>query len=336
MKILAVNLGGIGDLLISASSLKALKRRSPDAELAVLTAEQSRQAAVFMPFVDNWHTLSDLWRLRRRRFDLALNMRTMVSVSSAWKIRLLFTVIAARTWAGRDTAGRGTFFSVRIPEEEIGSRHEQEYDIELVRALGADPRPDDFSLDVPVEAKTSLAKRLAAAAVPDAAVLVTVHPGGKPSHRWPLEHFIELSRRLKQCFPQTVFCVSGSNGEQGLAAVLCRALGGNCLSFAGELSLAETAGLLKRSRLLLTNDTSVMHIAALLDVPQLAFFGPGYLQRFDPRRFSSRAAVLQGKTACVPCNRHRCAALTCLRQISVEQAAEAAQRLLSLALLRKG
>jgi heptosyltransferase-2 len=94
----------------------------------------------------------------------------------------------------------------------------------------------------------------------------------------------------------------------------------------------ETAALLERCALLVTNDTGVMHMASGLNVPVVAVFGPT-TRHFGFFPFRSRAAVLENDLPCRPCSFHgteRCPEthFNCMRTITVEEAVSAAERLL--------
>jgi heptosyltransferase-2 len=62
-----------------------------------------------------------------------------------------------------------------------------------------------------------------------------------------------------------------------------------------------------------------MHIAAALNVPLVAIFGPGYFDRFDPRNTSSSAISFYRAVSCAPCNRIDCESKECLKGISSQE-----------------
>ncbi|MDD5236290.1 MAG: hypothetical protein PHU91_01265 [Candidatus Omnitrophica bacterium] len=147
-RILVINLGGMGDLLLSRPALKALKNHFPQAEISLLVIPQVYEVAVSTPYVDKVYILYNdprclfrdagiLFSLRCRHFDLAINMRTLASAGGARKIKFILDFIKPRVSAGRDTDGRGQFFDMKVPETLKGKKYEMEYDIDTVTALGA-------------------------------------------------------------------------------------------------------------------------------------------------------------------------------------------------------
>jgi len=115
-RILVVNLGGLGDMLLSTPALKALKMRYPRTRMSLTAARRVSEFAKGLDYIDEIFTfepgftlsripanLAALWRLRRKRFDIAVNMRTLVSSWSAFKMKIFFDIVNPRISAGRNT-----------------------------------------------------------------------------------------------------------------------------------------------------------------------------------------------------------------------------------------
>lgn len=345
--VLVVNLGGIGDLFLSSAALRALRSHSAGARIVFCgvprTAAFARSLGYFddvRPFLGyeegarrfEWGRLGPFLRLlaglRHERFDLAVNMRTLHSRTGAWKMAFLFFAIAARVKAGRDTDGRGFFFDIKVAETTRGEKHETEYDLDTVRALGVPVSDASLHVDIPEAARKAVADFLSHSGIAGTDRVIGVNPGGALSHRWPLVHF---GTALKQLLDRKsgVVVVTGGKGEQGLGEALVRALSGyRVVNAAGSLSWDQLSALLERCDLFITNDTGPMHVAAVLKRPLVAIFGPGYLVRFDPRRFSDKAIVLHEKAVCAPCDRLACRDLRCLKRITPQAVAAAGLELL--------
>jgi heptosyltransferase II len=340
-RILVINLGGIGDVLISTPAVRALKHRFPGSELYFLVAGRVAGAARDLPYAGGvfvfelerpWAhipaNLKALCALRGLKIDLAVNMRTLVSLPGARKIKFLMGLIAPRVKAGRDTAGRGYFFDVKIPEDDIGERYEMEYDIEIVRALGAPVQDKKIDFTVDPASEQAAARIFQDAGIAGTDTVIGIHPGGKPSHRWPSENFAQVLRGFRAA-GACKFVITGSRDEARLAGDIIARSGVEAVNLAGKVTLKELAAVLKRCDLFITNDTGSMHIAAIMDTPMIALFGPGYFKRYDPRNISPKAVVLYKKESCSPCNKTFCASVKCLASISVEEVAAAAKDLLT-------
>jgi ADP-heptose:LPS heptosyltransferase len=338
-KILIINLSGIGDMVLSIPALRALRKHYPGTAISLLTTRKVYEVVKDLPFIDYLYlfgmsyggrfSLPDIIRnawvigvLRKERFDLGINMRTLVSAASAKKIKFLFSLIHPRATLGRDTEGRGTFFDIKIPETQQGKKYEMEYDIDTVRAIGV--KVDDTTIEFAVgeNNRERVAAMLKKRGISDTAVLVGVHPGGMPSRRWPLENFsrmIDAVSREKQC----VFVLTGGKDEVSIAGALKQEHKREAVSLAGILTIKDLGALIERCAVFISNDTGPMHIAAVLKTPLVALFGPGDITRFDPRNISKKAVVFYEKKECAPCDKVRCDDQRCLKAITPEDVARA-------------
>jgi len=339
-QILVINLGGIGDVLLSTPALRAIAEYYPEARLNLLVVPRVTSLAKTLPYIKEvhvWHlhgaysmliNFFMLLRLRNRKIDLGINMRTIVSERSAKKVNLLFRIINPKIKAGRNTEGWGSFFAISIPETERGEKFEMEYDIDLACALGA--KATDKNLDIPLDAASvetiNLIFRYHHFEQND--IIIGIHPGGNPTHRWPAENFTQVIKEISKEFPHAKFVITGDKSEVNLGEVLARANPKTTYNLAGKLGILEVCALIKKTALFIANDTGIMHIAAALNTPLIAIFGPGYLTRFDPRNISGNAAVLYKKTECAPCNLPACDTLECLKHIEPEEVTVTALKIL--------
>ena len=339
-RIIIINLGGIGDIFLSTPALRALKQQFPQSEMSILIFRQSYAAVTGLPYIENILCLEHglrvtalcknllvVWKLRKRHFCLAVNMRTMLSQRSAGKVKVLLDIINPGIKAGRDTEGRGSFLDIKIPETERGEKYEMEYDIEIARALGAEVKDRNIDFEIEPVAIEKVNKLLSEHGVLPQDLVIGIHPGGKPSHRWPLEDFSrvidEISKRI-----DCKFIATGSHDETALGERLKVEAKGKLINFSGRLTLKELGAFIKRCSVYICNDTAPMHIAALLKVPMVALFTAGYLTRFDPRHISDKAIVLQSNAECAPCDKVTCSSLKCLVAITPEEVVQAVTLLL--------
>jgi len=104
------------------------------------------------------------------------------------------------------------------------------------------------------------------------------------------------------------------------------------LNLAGQTSLAETAGVIARSELLVSGDSGLLHIAVGLGVPTVSLFGPGRALKWAPR--GENHFVLNRQLDCSPCTTfgttpHCPYKARCMQEITVNEVAQAAIRLLN-------
>lgn len=157
---------------------------------------------------------------------------------------------------------------------------------------------------------------------------IALQPGARwLNKRWPVEHFAELTRRLAADYADVRFAVFGGKEERSLAEAVCRAAPDRSLNLAGQTSLPEMVGWLRRCELLVTNDTGPMHVAAALGKPVIGLFGPTEPRRTGP--YGQLEQVLQHRLPCIPCLKSRCAwhqPIECLRAITPEDVLHSVRR----------
>jgi ADP-heptose:LPS heptosyltransferase len=130
--------------------------------------------------------------------------------------------------------------------------------------------------------------------------------------------------------PDVKFILLGSKDEQPLAQTITEADPGRCLNLAGRTSLVEMVECIRASRLVITNDTGPMHVAAAVGRPIIALFGPTNPVSTGP--YGQLGNVLQNiALPCVPCMSQKCAyedPLACLRSLRPQTVFQKARRVL--------
>ncbi len=148
--------------------------------------------------------------------------------------------------------------------------------------------------------------------------------------RWREEHFIQLAELLQRDGKRVVLL--GGKDDEALCQRIAERSG--CTSLAGKTSLPEMLAVLKNASVLVGNDSAPAHLAALVDCPTVAVFGPT-VQAFGFAPRSSRSAVVENTgLACRPCSPHgtnTCPLGTheCMWSIQPESVLEAARNLAS-------
>ena len=151
---------------------------------------------------------------------------------------------------------------------------------------------------------------------------VAVAPGSIwATKRWP--YYAELIARLEQ--PSVV--IGGADDAQ-LATAIVAAGSGRAASAAGVLSLRQSAALIRRAAVLVSNDSAPLHLATAVGTPIVALFGPTVPEfGFGPRRHGDVTVGLD-ELPCRPCSKHgppKCPLghHRCMRDLTVEQVMQA-------------
>jgi heptosyltransferase-2 len=214
--------------------------------------------------------------------------------------------------------------------------------LHLAAALGASPEPLAPRLEITADelqrARHALFSRLpnhGAGRVPGKPLtLLGLNPGAEygPAKRWPEESFAAVAREVSRRVENCVWLVFGSANDQQLCSHLTRLAGGDVFNLAGQTSLREFMALLKLCRLLLTNDTGPMHVAAALGTPVVAPYGSTSPELTGPGLPGDpRHQLLKSVALCSPCFRRTCPIdFRCMTGITPDRVIASITQLLSL------
>ncbi len=144
-----------------------------------------------------------------------------------------------------------------------------------------------------------------------------ISPGARwETKRWPSVYFREVMVGLSKQMPQFTPVIVGGKDEVGIAGEVLRGMENLGVDLTGKTSLRELGGVLKGAAFMLTNDSGPMHLAAALNTPVFAIFGPTSPERTGP--FSRKAVVLSSGMGCSPCFKKRCDNLKCMTGLEPE------------------
>jgi len=322
MRILLVNLTRFGDLVQSQLCLSGLAAQGHEVHLAVL--ENFREATNLLDGAAGVAALpgskllvgpSDDWRPRLGTFwEWAGEVTERVAPERVVNITpSLAGRVLARHFHGAEQAGLcldGDGFSLDASPWaaflQTASRHRGTSPFNVadifcrVAGLSAAEIPAALRLRGPDEAARARANVLLSEVSGTPGGLVAFQLGASEERRrWPLEHFVRLGGLL---YARTgaLPVLLGGPGETPLAERYAAAADHPHLSLIGRTSLPELAAVLARTRLLVTNDTGTMHLAAGLGVPVLAVF-LCTAQPWDTGPWQEGALCLEPDMNCHPC-----------------------------------
>ena len=177
-------------------------------------------------------------------------------------------------------------------------------------------------LNVSSSAKQSIDKKLSDANIDSKSVFVFC-PGAEygPTKRWPASHFAELATHLAQELPNANIILLGSKSDHQLAEEILQQSQDSVkiYNWCGNTSLDEAIALIGLAKVVVSNDSGLMHIAAALKTPQIAIFGSSDPAHTPP--LSENAKVIWLNLPCSPCHKKECPLghLKCLNDILPQQ-----------------
>ena len=215
---------------------------------------------------------------------------------------------------GYRTDWRGMLLTRAIDRPPAGL-HQVDYYQHLVRALGFPNGPDAPRLEVSPEIRTAAAQVLEQAGWDGRMPLVALAPGAAygGAKRWPAESFAALARALAGDGLRPVLIGGAADAPGGRAVQAALGDPTLALNLIGRTDLPTLAGVLTAARMLVTNDSGAMHLAAALGTPVTAMFGPTDERITAPRPARpsrSAAVVLTHPVWCRPCMLRECPLIT--------------------------
>jgi heptosyltransferase-2 len=299
-KILVIQTAFIGDVIMSTPIYKGLKKIYPEASIDVLVAKQNRMILTNNPNIRKIYTIDkknifskyvQLVRLIficiNNHYDLAISLQIHFTNS----ILMLLSGIKIRIGSRRQKLLTD---SVLFPKgihmiERIGKLLQylklQEYDLTTELFPSGEDKKNAETFVLRNENRK-----------------IGMAPGSvRVTKKWPPEYFHELIKSLPDNFDIYLF---GSKEE----IVMCtQIIPENCkkniILVAGKCSILQSAALIKKMDLMLTNDSAPLHISNAMDTPVFAFFGPT-VKRFGCYPYREKDKILEVDIACRPCRKH--------------------------------
>jgi predicted lipopolysaccharide heptosyltransferase III len=334
--ILVIKLRYLGDVLLATPVLRALRERFPQARLTAAVNRGTEDMLKGSPDIDDvlvvertgpagqWQFIREL---RRRRFDCVVDLTD----GDRSAVMAFCSGASVRIGLNEEHRWRGLLYTqVAAPRAE--AVHRIEHDLEALRPPGIEPEAGRPVLHISREEEAEAAalldeisgESLSGGSKP----LVMLQPGARYWFKaWPAERFVALADRLAQKYSCRVL-IGGDPREREPAEMIRAQAASKPVVLAGQTTVRQYAAILKRCALFVGNDNGPMHMAAALDVPVVALFGPSNPAEWGPR--GGRTEVLYKGLDCRACFHPTCTRgeESCMKQISVAEVVNRVERLM--------
>ncbi|HEY6863512.1 MAG TPA: putative lipopolysaccharide heptosyltransferase III [Burkholderiales bacterium] len=319
---LVIKLRHHGDVLLASPVFSVLKNLAPRIEIDALVYADTRDMLSLHPAIAEIHVIDRAWkrsgalaqaraelalfsRLRARRYDLVVHLSE--HPRGAWLARAL----GARWAVAPDYADKPRYwkrsFTHRYALPKGARRHMVELNLDALRRLGIRPGDDERRLVlVPGEAAERRVDALLAQAGLAAKGFVHFHPGSRWQFKcWPADRAAALLDELERRGHRVVLTAAPDPAERELVDDMLSRTRVKPLDLSGQLTLKELAALAGRARLFVGVDSAPMHIAAAMQTPVVALFGPSGELEWGPWQVAHRV-VASTVHPCRPCGNDGC------------------------------
>jgi heptosyltransferase II len=318
----------LGDAVMSVPAVRAIKAGRPDAQVTIAAPEKIAPMWKLVCEVDAiiplpGSRLLSVVRLLRRgpSFDAAILFpNSLRAALESWLTAIPRRVGYRghwRRWLLNQT--------VREPRKPGPPEHHSLRFLRIARECGAETSNSDGSR-AGVQHSTSNVRM----AIDRQPIKIGLCPGAEygPAKRWLPERFAEAAEKIS-AQSSVQWLLFGTTRDVTVGEQIATVLGDHSVNRLGQTTLDQLIDELRECRLLLTNDTGTMHLAALLGVPVVAIFGSTEPRLTGP--LGNGHIILRHHVECSPCFLRECPIdFRCMKAVSVEEVVDAV-----LSILRK-
>lgn len=331
--ILLIQLGDIGDVVLTLPCLRALRETFPDANLVVAVRKKASELMADCPWVNDViaidkakrslieelvHQKRFFKRLRHYRFDLSINLRSgdrsaILTFLAGARRRISYFAHDGQLWQNRVSS------HLNLLDYQVG-QYVADYYSSLLAAYDITIQHPQPHMEVPPEKLKRVEELFLEAKVPANRPIIALQPFSIWQYKeWGKEKYVALIRHITSTYDLPVV-ITGSTEERERAAAIAAECGTKVYNFAGRTSIGMLAALLKSCALFIGIDSAGLHIAAAVGTPTVSIFGPSSPASWAPRGPQHR--VVQHHLPCIPCRQKGCNGKEqsrCLEELSLEE-----------------
>lgn len=279
-RILFIRTDRLGETLLNLPAIVALKQALPHASLTLLLQPELAPLFHGAPGIDgvivyepaatssSWGRARVLAKaLKSHGFDLAVISNPKKELHLAvWLTGIRWRVGYARK------LGRWLLTHRLQDRKALGERHEVEYNLDLVRVLNLSASAAPYMFPPFTREQADVVQLLERQGIKASKPFVAIHPwSSNPVKQWPADRFQSLIRQAIERLGISVVVIGGV--EEAARAREVLPAGMSVANLAGQLKLRQLAALLQMARLLVSNDSGPVHLAAAVNTRTLVLFG---------------------------------------------------------------
>lgn len=297
----------IGDAVMATPALHAVRGAFPDALITVVANPLVAELFSHHPDCDqvlrfdkrgDHGGAGGLWRfcrqLRQERFALAILLQ------NAFEAAAMAVLAGIPRRAGYRTDGRGLLLTAGVAAvDKKHGLHHVDYYLHMLRQLGIDAGERRLRLALTPGEQAAAGERLGTGD------WVAINPGASygAAKRWIPERFAAVADGLTEEFGVRIV-LTGGPGEMDIGRDIERAMRVAPVNLIGRTSVRELMAVLAHCRLVVTNDSGPMHVAAAFGVPLVAVFGPTDHTTTSP--LAENCRIVRSGAECSPCMLREC------------------------------
>ncbi|MEN6623972.1 MAG: glycosyltransferase family 9 protein, partial [Smithella sp.] len=246
--------------------------------------------------------------LHQRPYDLVIDFHGLL------KSAIIVLLSGGKRKLGYDSLQElsGLFYNEKIPEDM--NKHAVDRYLDFPRYLGVPNDKPDFVLTFDIAAEASVQSLFEIYNVQEKKFIAINPIAYWETKLWDNEKFARLADLIKTKLNlEVVF--TGSEEEQ-IEDIISR-MSTKAVDLSGKTSLSALAYLYRKALMVVTTDSGPMHLAAAVETPVVALFGPTDPQRTGP--YGQGHIIVRTNLPCSPCFLKKCPTKECMQKILPEQ-----------------
>ncbi|MBM3249030.1 MAG: lipopolysaccharide heptosyltransferase II, partial [Candidatus Omnitrophica bacterium] len=332
--ILVIKIGAIGDVILAIPSIRALRKKFPEARIYCLVGKEARPILQRCPYLNGIivfdHKEKDrgifglfniLKEVRKYYFDMVIDLQ------NNRKSHLISYFSMSANRYGYNNRKLSFLLNHKVEPAQVDTPA-VEHQFRTLKLLDIDKENLNLELWPSEEDDEYIRILLESEWIGQKEKIVGINLGASKrwlSKCWPLENFAQLCDKLSKDSIRVI--VTGTQEDLNSAAKIQKLASSKLLNFAGKTTIMQLAALVKRCSVFVSADSAPLHVAASMGTPMVALFGPTSPERHMPP--AKIAVAIKKDVACSPCYKPNCKSMECMRQISVEEVYRTVKSLLN-------
>ncbi len=333
-KLLIIKLSSLGDVILATPALRAIREKFPHHKISFMVGEESKDILLRCPYIDELlvvdlknkdkglRGLLNLARvLRKKNFDLVIDLQN----NRASHLLSFLSLSIARY--GYDNKKFAFLINHRIKGDK-SAIDPVTHQFRVLKMLGIDLRDNRLELWPSKDDEEYVDNLLSGEWLSADQKIIGININASKrwlTKCWPKGHIVKLCDELGLRNIRVV--VTGTELDAAEAAALsAKVKNTKIINACAKTTVNQLSCLIKRCSLYISADSSPLHIAAAVNVPVIAFFGPTDPARHMPP--AKKYTIIRRDLPCSPCYKPKCRHKKCMDMITVDEVLDAIDKMI--------
>jgi len=306
-KILIFRLSSIGDIILTTSLIRNLRKKFPHAQIDFVVKRQFASLLEVIPAIDKVYTFDSsqgFKGLRKLRKDLSKeHYDVLLDIHKNWRSKFIRNTIRAKKTY---TYKKHVFKRYLMIKHKVDAYHivrpVYKRFLDSAIKLGVEDDGGKTEIIIPSDIQKYVDNYLEDHQIKPHKTIYIICPGASFKNKeWQIEKYTELANRIINDLKSQVVLLGGSK-EKEVCNSIAKSINGPILNVSGKFTLAQSGALLNRAQATIVGDTGMLHMSEALNVPVVGIYGPTVRQfGYFPILDSSKVAQLE--LHCRPCTK---------------------------------